>query len=94
MGMCRRKEKKAIMYGIVSGKGTHSRVREWSRLTLRNKLFEKTHVLTNGFHGKGCPRGEQRGEGTQENCSAMWLPGVGFMVMGLGAGWYLVSHLA
>ena len=53
MGMCRRKEKKAIMYGIVSGKGTHSRVREWSRLTLRNKLFEKTHVLTNGFHGKG-----------------------------------------
>ena len=94
MGMCRRKEREAIRYEIVSGKGTHSRVREWSCLTLRNKLSEKTHVLTNGFHGKGCPRGEQQGEGTQENCSAMWLPGLGFMVMGLVAGLCLVSHLA
>ena len=72
----------------------HSRVWEWSCLTHRNKLSEKTHILTNDFHGKGCPRGEQQGEGTQENYSAMWLPVLGFMVMGLIAGLCLVSHLA
>ena len=35
------------------------------------------------FIGKGRPGGEQQGKGSQENCSAMWLPVSGFMVMGL-----------
>ena len=53
-----------------------------SRLTLGKELSEETHVLTKeesywerapGFH----PGGEQEGEGTQENCSAMWLTVLG-----------------
>ena len=35
------------------------------------------------FIGKGHPGGEQGGEGTQQNCSVMWLAVLGFMVMGL-----------
>ena len=38
------------------------------------------------FIGKGHPGGEQEGKGTQENCSAMWLAVLGFMVMGLVSG--------
>ena len=33
--------------------------------------------------GKGHLDGEQKGKGTQEDCSAMWLRVSGFMVMGL-----------
>ena len=36
--------------------------------------------------------GKQEGEGTQENCSAMWLAVLGFMVMGLVSRLSLVSH--
>ena len=39
------------------------------------------------FIGKGHPGGEQEGKGTQENCSATWLPVLGFMVMGLVSRW-------
>ena len=35
------------------------------------------------FIRKGHPGGEQEGEGTQQNCSVMWLAVLGFMVMGL-----------
>ena len=38
------------------------------------------------FIGRGHPGGEQQGKGTQENCSAMWLAVLGFMVMGLVSG--------
>ena len=38
------------------------------------------------FTGKGRQSGEQRGKGTQENCSATWLAVSGFMVMGLVSG--------
>ena len=33
------------------------------------------------FIGKGHPGREQQGKGTQENCFAMWLTVLGFMVM-------------
>ena len=35
------------------------------------------------FIKKGRLSGEQKGKGTQENCCAMWLEVLGFMVMGL-----------
>ena len=38
------------------------------------------------FIGKGCPGGEQEGEGTQEDSSVTWLAVSGFMVMGLVSG--------
>ena len=38
------------------------------------------------FTGKGRQSGEQRGKGTQENCSATWLAVPSFMVMGLVSG--------
>jgi len=44
------------------------------------------------FIGKGHLGGEQEGKGTQENCSAAWLPVSGFMVMGLVSGWSLANH--
>ena len=44
------------------------------------------------FIGKGHPGGEKEGEGTQENCSAMWLTVSGFMVIGLVSGWSLANH--
>ena len=44
------------------------------------------------FIGKWCLGGKQQGEGTQENCSAMWLAVSGFMVMGLVAGLSLANH--
>ena len=44
------------------------------------------------FIGKGHPGGEQEGEGTQENCSAMWVPDLGFMVMDLVSGLSLAYH--
>lgn len=43
---------------------------------------------------EGAPGGEQRGEGTQENCSATWLAVSGFMGMGLVSGLSLADHLA
>ena len=44
------------------------------------------------FLGKGCPGGEQEGQGTQENCSATWLTVLGFMVMGLVSGLSSANH--
>ena len=44
------------------------------------------------FYWKGRPGGEQEGEGTQENCSATWLPVSGFMVMGLVSRRSLANH--
>ena len=44
------------------------------------------------FIGKGHLGGEQEGEGTQENCSAMWVPVLGFMVMELVSGLSLANH--
>ena len=52
--------------------------------------------------GKRCLGREQEGKGTQEDCSAMWLAVLSFMVMGLvsrlplanhsGSGSFLVVH--
>ena len=44
------------------------------------------------FTGKGHLSGEQEGEGTQENSSAMWLAVLGFMVMRLVSGLSLANH--
>ena len=44
------------------------------------------------FIGKGRPGGEQQGEGTQENCSAMWLTVLGFTVMRLVSGLSLANR--
>ena len=73
-----------------------------SCLTLGNELSKETHVLTKQeillwekqneiLLGKGHPGGEQEGKGTQENCSAIWLTVLGFMVMRLVSG--LSRHL-
>ena len=64
-----------------------------SCLTLGNELSEETHAdKARDFIGKGHPGGEQEGEGTQENCSALWLIVSGFMVMGLVFVWSLADH--
>ena len=46
------------------------------------------------FIGKGRPGGEQegQGQGTQENCSAIWLAVSGFMVTGLVSRLSLANH--
>ena len=44
------------------------------------------------FYWEGHPGGEQESKGTQENCSAVWLTVLGFMVMGLVSGWSLANH--
>ena len=65
-------------------------------LTLGNELSKETHVLTKpkALLGKGCQGREQKGKGTQENCSAMWLTVSGFMGMGLASRLSLANHLA
>ena len=45
-----------------------------------------------GFIGKGHLGGEVYGQGTKENCSALWLAVSGFMVMGLVSGWSLTNN--
>ena len=42
--------------------------------------------------GKGTWVESNKGNGTQENCSAAWLAVSGFMVMGLVSWWSLASH--
>ena len=44
------------------------------------------------FIGKGHPVGEQQGKGTQEDCSAMWLAVLSFMVMELVSRLSLANH--
>ena len=46
------------------------------------------------FIGKGRPDAKQEGKGNQEDCSAMWLTVLGFMVMVLVSGLLLASHSA
>ena len=73
----------SLPHTTVSGRETPSRARNWA-LTLGNALFEETHAnKARDFIGKGHPGGEQEGKGTQENCSALWLEVLGFMVMEL-----------
>ena len=45
-----------------------------------------------GFIGKGHLGGEVYGQGTKENCSALWLAVSGFMVMGLVSEFSLANH--
>ena len=80
---------------IVVGRGTppYRAPRAGSCLTLRKELSEETRAdKARDFIGKGDPRGEQQGKGTQENCSAAWLAMSGFMVMGLVSRWSLANH--
>ena len=42
--------------------------------------------------GSGHPGGKQEGEGTRENCSAMWLSILGFIVMVMVSGLSLTNH--
>ena len=74
--------------------GLPSRVpRAGSYLTLGKELSKEAHAdEARDFIGKGHPGGEKEGEGTQENCSAMWLTVSGFMVIGLVSGLSLASH--
>ena len=64
-----------------------------SCLTLGNELSEETHVLTKQeiLLGKGT-RVESSSKGIQENSSALWLPVLGSMVIGLVSGWSLANH--
>ena len=56
-------------------------------------IIEDTHTgKARDFIGKGRPGGEQQGQGTQEDGSAMWLPVLGFIVMGLVSKLSLVNH--
>ena len=48
--------------------------------------------MFSSFIGKRYPCGEQKGEGTQEDCSATWLTVSGFMVMGLVSRLSLANH--
>ena len=63
-----------------------------SFLTPGNALSEETHVVTKQNIGKGHLGGEQKGKGTQEDCSAMWLEVSGFTVMGLVSRLPLTNH--
>ena len=64
-------------------------------LSLGSELPEKTHPEeARDFIGKGCPRGEQLGKGSQENCSATWLAVSGFMGIGLVSGLSLANRFA
>ena len=50
---------------------------------LRNELSEETRAdKARDFIGTGCLGREQEGKGTQEDCSAMRLAVLGFMVIG------------
>ena len=54
-----------------------------SCLTLGKELSEEKRAdKARDFIGSRHQGGEQQGKVTQENCSAMWLPVSGFMVMG------------
>ena len=44
------------------------------------------------FIGKGRPGAKQEGKGNQEDCSAMWLTVLGFMVMRLVSGLSLANR--
>ena len=64
-----------------------------SCLTLGNELSEETCAdKARDFTGKGCPGGEQEGEGTQEDCSATWLAVLSLTVIKLVSGLSLASH--
>ena len=49
-------------------------------------------MLARDFTGKGNPGGGQEGKGTQEDCSAIWLTVLAFVVMGLVSRWSLANH--
>ena len=64
-----------------------------SCLTLRKELSEETYAdKARDFIGRGPPGGEQQVKGTQENCSAVWLALLGFMLIGLVSGLSLAHH--
>ena len=64
-----------------------------SCLTLRNELSEEIHVLTRKKILLGrSTQAESSGKGTQENCSAMRLTVLGFMVMGTVSGLSLINQ--
>lgn len=44
------------------------------------------------FNEKGCPCGEQRGQGTQEDGSTTWLASSGFMVIRLVSRLFQANH--
>ena len=70
----------------VPKSGLLSNIRKWI-------VWGDTHAdKARDFIGKGCPGGEQD-RGTQENCSAMWLTVLGFMLMGLVSGLSLAKSL-
>ena len=63
-------------YSFVSGRRTPSKAwKGGSHLTLGNKLSEETHHADKAIDliVKGWPSGKQEGQGTQEDCSAVWL---------------------
>ena len=78
---------------ITPRRGTFPGPKLSSCLTLRNELSEEIHVLTRKKILLGrSTRAESSGKGTQENCSAMWLTVLGFMVMGIVSGLSLINQ--
>ena len=62
-------------------------------LTLGNELSEETHVLAKQETSLGrAPGWIAAGEEAQEDCSAMWLTVLGFMVIGFVSGCSLANH--
>ena len=81
--------------GSVVGRGRppYRAPRAGSCLTLGKELSKEPSAdKARHFIGRRHPGGEQQGKGTQENCSAMWLAVLGFMVMGLVSGLSLANH--
>ena len=83
-----------LRHSCSAGKGTLSRAWNWLLSNTRKWIVpgDTRADRARDFIGKGRPGGEQKGEGTQENCSAAWLPVSGFMVMGLVSVWSLANQ--
>ena len=83
-----------LRHSCSAGRGTLSRAWNWLLSNTRKWIVpgDTRADRVRDFIGKGRPGGEQEGEGTQENCSAAWLPVSGFMVMELVSGWSLTNH--
>lgn len=73
--------------GAFSGPESGLLSNAWKWIVWGDTGAKETHKARN-FIGKGCPGGEQQGKGTQEDCSAAWLPVSGFTVM------WLISRLS
>ena len=82
---------------IVAERGTPSRAQEWalafhSEMNCPRTWIPDTCWQSKRLYWEGAPGWRAAGKGTQEDCSAMWLKVLGFMVMGWVSGLSLASH--